>query len=170
MPQGHLVAFCSDLGISATHGAVMLSVLLGTGFVTRQFWGLIADRIGGLRTVLIGSCWQAITIAGFLITRNEIALFTIAAAFGVGYSGLVPANALTVRELFPADQAHWRIPTLLFCSAAGMATGGWLAGALYDRFGYYGPAFATAVAVNLLNLTVITTLIWRQTSVTALAR
>jgi MFS family permease len=170
MPQGHLVAFCSDIGISASHGAVMLSVLLGTGFVTRQFWGLIADRIGGLRTVLIGSCWQALTIAGFLITRNEIALFGIAAAFGVGYSGLVPANALTVRELFPASEAHWRLPTLLFCSAAGMATGGWLGGILYDRFGYYGPAFATAVAVNILNLAIISTLVWRQTSVNALAR
>jgi MFS family permease len=170
MPQGHLVAFCSDIGISASHGAAMLSVLLGTGFLTRQLWGLIADRIGGLRTVLIGSSWQAITIAGFLTTQNEIGLFAIAAAFGIGYSGLVPANALAVRELFPAAQAHWRIPTLLFCNASGMATGGWLAGALYDHFGYYGPAFATAVAVNILNLAVITTLIWRQTSVIAQAR
>jgi MFS family permease len=170
MPQGHLVAFCSDIGISASHGAVMLSVLLGTGFITRQLWGLIADRIGGLRTVLIGSFWQALTIAAFLITRNEIALFAIAAAFGVGYSGLVPANALTVRELFPADEAHWRIPVLLFSSAVGMASGGWLGGVLYDRFGYYGPAFATAVAINILNLAVISTLVWRQTSVPALAR
>lgn len=170
MPQGHLVAFCSDIGISASHGAVMLSVLLGTGFVTRQMWGLIADRIGGLRTVLIGSSWQALTISGFLITRNEIALFGLAAAFGVGYSGLVPANTLAARELFPADEAHWRIPVVLFCSALGMATGGWLGGALYDRFGYYGPAFAAAVAVNILNLAVISTLVWRQTSVAALAR
>ena len=94
----------------------------------------------------------------------------IRGAVGAAVALNVPANALTVRELFPADLAHWRLPTLLFCSAAGMATGGWLGGVLYDRFGYYGPAFATAVAVNILNLAIITTLVWRQTSVAALAR
>jgi MFS family permease len=170
MPQGHLVAFCSDIGISATHGATMLSVLLGTAFVTRQIWGLIADRIGGLRTVLIGSVWQAIAMSTFLMTQNEIGLFAISAAFGLGFSGLIPANALAVRELFPADQAYWRIPTLLFCSGSGMATGNWLAGVLYDHFGFYGPAFATGIASNAINLAIITTLIWRQTLVVAQAR
>jgi MFS family permease len=170
MPQGHLVAFCSDIGISAARGATMLSVLLGTAFVTRQIWGLIADRIGGLRTVLIGSAWQAISMSTFLTTQNEIGLFAISAAFGLGFSGLVPANALAVRELFPADEAYWRIPTLLFCSGSGMATGNWLAGVLYDHFGFYGPAFATGIASNAFNLAIITTLIWRQNLVVAKAR
>jgi MFS family permease len=170
IPQGHLVAFCSDIGISASHGAAMLSVLLGTAFVTRQIWGLIADRIGGLRTVLIGSAAQAVTISAFFLTENEIGLFAIAAAFGAGFSGLVPANALTVRELFPVEQAHWRIPTILFCSGSGMATGGWLGGILYDHFGYYGPAFAAGIGFNIVNLAVITALVWRQTSAVAQAR
>jgi MFS family permease len=170
MPQGHLVAFCSDIGISATHGAAMLSVLLGTAFVTRQIWGLIADRIGGLRTVLIGSAWQAVAMSTFLMTQNEAGLFAISAAFGLGFSGLVPANALAVRELFPADQAYWRIPTLLLFSGSGMATGNWLAGVLYDHFGFYGPAFASGVAANAINLAIITTLTWRQASVVAQAR
>jgi MFS family permease len=170
MPQGHLVAFCSDVGISAAHGAVMLSVLLGTAFVTRQIWGLISDRIGGLRTVLIGSAWQAIAMSTFLATQNEIALFAISAAFGLGFSGLVPANALAVRQLFPAEEAYWRLPTLLFCSGSGMAAGNWLAGRLYDHFGFYGPAFATGIAANALNLAIITTLVWRQTATVAQAR
>lgn len=46
MPQGHLVAFCTDHGISAAHGAAMVSVLLGAAFFSRQVWGAISDRIG----------------------------------------------------------------------------------------------------------------------------
>ena len=169
MPQGHLVAFCSDLGINASHGAAMLSLLLGTAFLSRQMWGLIADRIGGLHTVLIGSAWQAITMTGFLLTQDEVGLFTVAAAFGLGFSGLIPATVLTVREWFPAAQASWRIPILLLCSGSGMATGGWLAGVLYDHFGYYGPAFAAGIGVNLLNLTIIGTLVARYHRVSAAA-
>jgi MFS family permease len=162
MPQYHLVAFCSDLGITASHGAAMLSVLLGCAFLSRQVWGLISDRIGGLHTVILGSAAQAITMSAFLFTRDEAWLFTAAAAFGLGFSGLIPANVLAVRELFPAREASWRIPTLLLCSGSGMAAGGWLAGVLYDHFGTYGPAFATGVAFNLINFAVISTLVARR--------
>jgi MFS family permease len=167
MPQSHLVAFCTDLGINASHGAAMLSVLLGTAFLSRQVWGLIADRIGGLRSVLIGSICQAATMSLFLVTQDEVGLFTVAAAFGLGFSGLIPATVLAVRELFPAAQASWRIPVMLLCSASGMATGGWLAGFLYDRFGYYGPAFATGIAINLINFAIIGLLVARRRYVLA---
>jgi MFS family permease len=161
MPQGHLVAFCSDLGINRAMGALMLSVLLGTAFLSRQIWGLISDRIGGLATVLIGSAWQAAAMTGFLLTQNEAGLFTVAAAFGLGFSGIIPAYVLTVRELFPPSEASWRIPTLLLFSGFGMAAGGWIAGLLYDHFGYYAPAFAAGVGANCLNLLVIGTLVAR---------
>jgi MFS family permease len=162
MPQAHLVALCSDLGISAARGAMMVSVLLGIAVISRQIWGLIADRIGGLRTVLIGSAAQATAMTAFIFSHNEAAMFAAAAAFGIGFAGLIPANVLTVRELFPASEASWRIPTLLLCSGTGMGTGVWLAGVLYDRFGFYEPAFATGVALNLLNFIVISTLVVRQ--------
>ncbi|HEV3394798.1 MAG TPA: MFS transporter [Xanthobacteraceae bacterium] len=162
MPQTHLVAFCSDLGISKAHGAAMLSVLLGTAFLCRQIWGLISDRIGGLHTVLLGSVCQATTMSAFLFTQDEVGLFTVSAAFGLGFSGMIPATVLAGRELFPPADAAWRIPILLLCSGCGMATGGWLAGILYDHFGYYGPAFATGIAINLLNLAIILTLVSRQ--------
>jgi MFS family permease len=164
MPQGHLVAFCSDLGISRAVGAVMLSVLLGTAFLSRQVWGAISDRIGGLRTVLIGSAWQAASMTAFLLTQSEAGLFTIAAAFGLGFSGIIPAYVLALRELFPAREASWRIPTLLLSSGTGMALGGWLAGLLYDHFGYYAPAFATGIGANLLNLVIVGSLVLRMTT------
>lgn len=162
MPQGHLVAFCSDLGISRSAGALMLSVLLGTAFLSRQIWGAISDQIGGLATVLIGSAWQSASMTAFLLTQNEVGLFTVAAAFGLGFSGIIPAYVLALRELFPASEASWRIPTLLLFSGAGMALGGWLAGLLYDHFAYYAPAFATGVGANILNLLLIGILVARQ--------
>ena len=164
MPQGHLVALCSDLGILPSHGAVMLSVLLGTAFFSRQMWGWISDRIGGLLTVLIGSVWQFLSVVGFAVTQDEIGLFTVSALFGLGFSGIIPAYALIARELFPARQAGWRIPLLLFCSGFGMASGGWFAGLLYDHFGYYAPAFAAGLIFNAVNLLLIGTLVARRSS------
>jgi MFS family permease len=162
MPQGHLVAFCTDLGIAPSHGAAMLSVLLGCAFVSRQFWGWVSDRIGGLRTVLAGSSCQIVAMTGFLLTRNEAALFAVASFFGLGFSGMVPAYVLAVRELFPASEAARRIPVLLLFSGSGMAAGGWLAGLIYDHFGFYGAAFATGLLFNLVNLVVVAGLVLRQ--------
>jgi MFS family permease len=162
MPQQHLPAFCSDLGILASHGAAMLSVLLGTAFISRQFWGWMSDRIGGLNTVLIGSVFQIMAMAAFMLTQDEVGLFTVAAAFGLGFAGIIPAYILAIRELFPAAEAYWRIPSFLLCSGLGMATGGWLAGALYDHFGTYAPAFAAGVAANAVNLVIVSTLVFRQ--------
>jgi len=162
MPQQHLVAFCSDLGISPIHGAAMLSVLLGMAFMSRQVWGALADRIGGLYTMLAGSACQTVGLALFLATQNELGLFTVAALFGFGFSGLVPANILASRELFPVGEAYWRIPTLLLCSGSGMATGGWIGGVLYDYFGHYTPAFATGVGVSMINFMIISALALRR--------
>ena len=162
MPQGHLVAFCSDLGISRSMGALMLSVLLGTAFLSRQIWGAISDRIGGLTTVLIGSAWQAASMTAFLLIQNEVGLFTISAAFGLGFSGIIPAYVLAARELFPPSEASWRIPTILLFTGGGMGAGSWIAGLLYDHFGYYAPAFAAGIGANLLNLLVVSILVGRR--------
>ena len=162
MPQGHLVAFCSDLGIPAAQGAAMLSLLLGCAFISRQFWGLVTDRIGGVRTVLFGSVCQITAMIGFLLTQNEAGLFAVAAAFGMGFSGIIPAYVMAVRDLFPASEAAWRVPTVLLFSGSGMAAGGWLAGAIYDYAGFYAAAFATGIAFNALHLLVIGTLVLRQ--------
>jgi MFS family permease len=162
MPASHLVALCSDLGISPAHGAAMLSLLLGCAFISRQFWGLVADRIGGLGTVLAGSACQAVTLTAMALTQDETGLFIVAALFGFGFSGIIPAYVLAIRELFPVAEAPWRIPTLLLMSGSGMAAGGWLAGLLYDHFGTYAPAFAAGIAFNLVNLALLVTLVTRQ--------
>ena len=172
MPAAHLIALCGDLGMKATTGALMLSVLLTCAFVSRQFWGWLSDRIGGLMTLLLGSLAQAAAIAAFVFTQDEAALFTVAAAFGLGFSGLIPAYILTARQLFPAREASWRMPTLLLTGMSGMAAGSWLAGAIYDYFGFYAPAFATGFAFNLANLVIVASLVLpgRRTVARAAAR
>ena len=155
MPMGHLVAFCSDLGYLPARGAEMLSLLLGSAFLGRFFWGRLSDRIGGLKAIFFGSICQAAGLTLFVLVKDLAALYAVSAAFGLGFGGIIPAYVLTVRELFPAGEAGWRIATVLFFGLAAMAFGGWLAGAIYDWAGYYQPAFAAGVFFNLVNLVLI---------------
>jgi len=161
IPSAHIVAFCGDLGIKPTHGAAMLSLMLGCAFLSRQAWGALADRVGGLRTVMAGSACQAVAIALFLLTQDEAGLFFVSAAFGLGFAGIIPSYSVAVRDLFPASEASWRMPLTLFTAMSGMAFGSWFAGALYDHFGYYAPAFGIAVVFNLLNLAIVGFLVFR---------
>ena len=161
-PTVHLVSFCTDLGISPTRSAAMLSVLLACAFVSRQFWGWLADRIGGLRAILLGSICQTIALALFLSTQDEAGLFAVAAAFGLGFAGLVPNYILAARALFPAAEAGWRIPLMMFGGLLGMAVGGWMGGLVYDMAGSYAYSFAIGVAANIANIAVIGFLVFKD--------
>ena len=101
-------------------------------------------------------------MVGFLLTQSEAGLFAVSAAFGLGFSGIIPAYVLSVRDLFPASEASWRVPTVLMFSGSGMAFGGWLAGAIYDYAGFYAIAFAVGIVFNLAHLALIGVLVWRQ--------
>jgi MFS family permease len=162
IPQGHLVAFCSDIGIPAAQGAAMLSVMQAGALLSRMGWGWLTDRIGGLKTVLAASTCQALAVAAFLTTQDEAGLFAISAAYGLGFSGIIPAYIVAIRELYPSREASWRVPSLLFVGMGGMAFGGWFAGALYDHFGFYAPAFAIGFLFNLFNLVLVGFLVLRQ--------
>lgn len=155
MPMQHVVAFCGDLGFAASHGAAMLSVLLGAAFFARMLWGWVADRLGGLATLVLSSMAQWVALSGFLVTSHEAALFAVSAAFGLGFAGLLPAYVIAVREYFPVQEANWRVPTVLFAGFLGMAGGGWGAGALFDAFGSYQTAFGVGIGFNVLNLVVL---------------
>jgi MFS family permease len=113
---------------------------------------------------------MAVAMLGFLATQNEVGLFSASAVFGMGFGGLIPGYILAVRELFPAQEASWRIPTVMFPGALGMAVGGWLAGVMYDQFGFYAAAFAAGIAFNLLNIATIFPLVLRERAQPAIAR
>ena len=162
MPTAHLVALCSDDGISPDHGALMLSTLLGVAFLSRQFWGWVADNLGGLRTVLLGSAAQATSVLAYAMVQNEAGLFITSAVYGLGFAGIVPAYVLAIRDLYPSREASWRIPIMLLTGMSGMAIGSWLGGAMFDHFGHYGPAFEVAFAANVINVAMVGALVLRQ--------
>jgi MFS family permease len=133
----------------------MLSVLLGSALFSRMFWGWLTDRVGGLYTILAASSCQTAAILGFVFTQDEVGLFAVSAAFGLGFSGLIPAYVVVLRAIFPADEAAWRMPIWFFSNIIGMALGGWLAGYVYDQMGSYGPAFALGGLFNVANILMI---------------
>ena len=152
MPQVHIVAYCSDLGYGAARGAQMLSLMLGFGIVSRLVSGLICDRIGGLRTLLLGSALQGIALLLFLPFDALVPLYVISALFGLFQGGIVPSYAIIVREHFPPREAGARVGTVLMCTLFGMALGGWMSGKVFDLTGSYQAAFVNGIGWNLLNL------------------
>ncbi|HEY1384927.1 MAG TPA: MFS transporter [Dongiaceae bacterium] len=154
MPQVHLVAYCADLGYGPTRGAEMLSVMLGFGVVSRLVSGLIADRIGGIGTLILGSTLQCLALIFYLPFDSLMSLYVISGLFGLSQGGIVPSYALIVRQYFPAEEAGTRIGLVLMSTVMGMALGGWMSGKIYDLTGSYQAAFLNGIAWNLLNMSI----------------
>jgi MFS family permease len=154
MPQVHIVAYCSDLGYGPARGAEMLSLMLGFGVVSRLASGLIADRIGGLGTLLLGSSLQCLALLFYLPFDGLTPLYIVSALFGLSQGGIVPSYALIVRDYFPAREAGARVSLVLMATIVGMAIGGWLSGAIYDLTGSYQAAFLNGIAWNLVNMSI----------------
>ena len=163
MPQVHIVAYCSDLGYGPARGAQMLSLMLVCGIVSRLSFGWISDRIGGLRTLLLGSGLQALALLLFLPFDGLVSLYLIAALFGLFQGGIVPSYAIIVREYFPPQEAGARVAVVLTATLFGMALGGWMSGAIFDLTGSYRAAFVNGLLWNLVNLTLATWLLRRAT-------
>ena len=155
MPQVHIVAYCGDLGFGAARGAEMLSLMLACGIVSRIVSGLICDRIGGIRTLLLGSALQGLALLLFIPFDGLLSLYVISAMFGLFQGGIVPSYAIIVREHFPATEASARVGTVLMFTLLGMALGGWMSGKVFDLTGSYHAAFINGVAWNLLNLSLV---------------
>jgi MFS family permease len=162
MPQVHIVAYCGDLGYGPARGAQMLSLMLGFGVVSRIGSGFIADRIGGLPTILLGSFLQGVALLLYMLFDSLPSLYVISAAFGLFQGGIVPSYALVVREYFPASEAGTRVGTVLMATVFGMALGGWMTGVIFDWTGSYHAAFANGLAWNLLNLSIVAWLMVRR--------
>lgn len=154
MPQVHIVAYCGDLGFAAARGAEMLSVMLGFGIVSRLASGWICDRIGGLRTLLLGSGLQGLALLLFLPFDSLASLYVVSALFGLFQGGIVPSYAIIVREHFPPGEAGARVGTVLMCTLLGMALGGWMTGYIFDLTGSYRIAFVNGIGWNALNLAI----------------
>jgi MFS family permease len=161
MPQVHIVAYCSDLGYGAARGAQMLSLMLAFGVVSRLVSGAICDRIGGLRTLLLGGVLQCVALLLFLPFDGLVPLYVISALFGLFQGGIVPSYAIIVREHFPPAEAGARVGTVLMFTLFGMALGGWMSGKVFDLTGSYHAAFLNGIGWNLLNVSIAVMLLFR---------
>ena len=166
MPQVHIVAYCGDLGYGAARGAEMLSLMLACGIVSRLVSGLICDRIGGVRTLLLGSFLQGVALLLFIPFDGLLSLYVVSAMFGLFQGGIVPRYAIIVREHFAPAQAGARVGAVIMFTLFGMALGGWMSGKVFDLTGSYHAAFINGVAWNLLNLSIALWL-WRRSVVGA---
>jgi MFS family permease len=170
MPQVHLVAYCSDLGYGPARGAQMLSLMLACGIVSRLLFGGICDRIGGLRTLLLGSSLQCIALLLFLPFNGLVSLYVISALFGLFQGGIVPAYAIIVREYFSRAEAGARVSIVITATLLGMAVGGWMSGAIFDLTGSYRAAFVNGLLWNLVNVSIAAWLLRRSIGQVTLAR
>ncbi|PHQ70935.1 MAG: MFS transporter [Sneathiella sp.] len=161
MPQVHIVAYCADLGFGLAAGAQMLSLMLMGGIVSRLLSGLLADYIGGVRTVLIGSFLQCMALFLYLPFDGLVSLYVVSLVFGLSQGGLVPSYAIIVREYLPAKEAGERVGMVMMMTVMGMALGGWLSGLIYDLTGSYEVAFINGIAWNMLNMFIMAMLLWR---------
>jgi MFS family permease len=161
MPQVHIIAYCGDLGYGAEAGATMLSLMLGFGIASRLLSGLIADRIGGVGTLIIGSVLQCLALILYIPFDGLASLYLVSALFGLSQGGIVPSYALVVRDNFPAREAGTRISMVLTATVLGMALGGWVSGEIFDLTGSYQLAFLHGIAWNLLNMAIAAWLLYR---------
>ena len=161
MPQVHIVAYCSDLGYGPARGAQMLSLMLGAGIVSRITFGYVMDRIGGLRTLILGGGLQCIALVLFLPFDGLVSLYVISTLFGLFQGGIVPSYAIIVREYFPPREAGGRIGIVIFATVVGMALGGWMSGWIFDLTGSYRAAFVHCIAWNLVNISIASWLLVR---------
>ena len=161
MPQVHIVAYCTDLGFGAARGAEMLSIMLACGIVSRLVSGAICDRIGGLKTLVLGSVLQGVALLLFLPFDGMVSLYVISALFGLFQGGIVPSYAIIVREYFPAQRAGVLVGAVIMATMIGMALGGWMSGKVFDLTGSYHAAFVNGVLWNALNLSIALYLLWR---------
>jgi MFS family permease len=169
MPQVHIVAYCGDLGYGVARGAEMLSLMMGFGIISRIGSGFLADKIGGIRTLLIGSVAQGFALLFYLFFDGLTSLYIISAMFGLFQGGIVPSYAIIVREAMPASQAATRVGIVIFASVFGMSLGGWVSGVIFDATGSYAAAFVNGLAWNALNITIMVGLLLRARSRLALA-
>ena len=154
MPQVHIVAYCGDLGYGVANGARMLSVMMGFGIISRIASGFVADRVGGMMTLAIGSAAQMTALTLYLTSDGLVSLYVISAMFGLFQGGLTPSYALVIRENFPVSEVGTRVGLVMMMTMLGMALGGWMSGAIFDLTGSYRAAFANGVAWNALNLAI----------------
>lgn len=162
MPQVHIVALCVDLGFGAVVGGQMLALMLLGGVLSRVVFGVVADRLGGVRTVLLGATLQALALFLYLPAGGLVSLYVVSLVFGLSQGGIVPSYAVIVREYLSPREAGQRVGTVIMMTILGMALGGWMSGAIYDLTGTYTWAFVNGIVWNVVPIGIMIWILHRS--------
>lgn len=155
MPQVHIVAYCVDLGYGIAPGADMIAIMTAAGVISRLVSGILADKIGGVKTLLLGSVLQCAALFLYIPFNGLASLYLVSLIFGLSQGGIVPSYAVIVREYLPAREAGQRVGLVIMATIFGMALGGWMSGWIYDLTGSYEAAFLNGIAWNVLNMAIM---------------
>jgi MFS family permease len=161
MPQVHIVAYCVDLGFGVARGSEMLSLMLVGGVISRLASGVLADHIGGVKTLLIGAVLQCLALFAYIPFDGLTSLYIVSFMFGLSQGGIVPSYAMIVRQYLPAHEAGQRVGLVIMATIVGMAFGGWMSGWIYDLTGSYAAAFWNGIGWNLMNIAIMIMILWR---------
>jgi MFS family permease len=148
-PIFHMVTNVIDHGISAMAATTVLSAAGLASLSGRVICGLLADRLGAKRVLIVGLAIQAAAVGLYLVTRELAGFYALALMFGLAYGGVMPLYAIVVREYFGARIMGATFGAVAFASTLGMALGPWLGGVLYDSFGSYAWLFVGSFGIGL---------------------
>jgi len=136
-PIFHMITHAIDHGVAAMAAVTVLSVAGLASLGGKIVCGLIADRVGAKRTLIVGLAIQAVAVSLYLITRELAGFYALSLMFGFAYGGVMPLYAILVREYFGAKIMGTAFGAVAFLSTLGMALGPLAGGWLYDSFGSY---------------------------------
>ena len=148
-PIFHTVNYAVTCGIPLMAAVSIYSLEGLAGMGGRLVFGLLGDRFGAARILVLALLAQAIVALGYLYARDLSSLYAVAAMFGFTYAGVMPLFAVIARENFPMHMMGTVIGSTTMASSLGMALGPVLGGLIYDRSSSYAWLFIGAFALGL---------------------
>jgi MFS family permease len=136
-PIIHTVSYAISCGIPLIAAVSIYSVEGFAGLFGRIGFGLLGDRFGAKRVLVIGLLVQAFGALAYVFVRELAAFYAVAAVFGFIYAGVMPLYSVLVRENFPLRMLGTVIGGTAMAGSLGMATGPIAGGLIYDTFASY---------------------------------
>jgi MFS family permease len=148
-PIFHTVSYAVTCGIPLIAAVSIYSVEGLAGMGGRIAFGLLGDRFGAKRMLVIGLLAQAFGALGYFFVRDLVGFYSVAVVFGFIYAGIMPLYAVIVRENFPLRMIGTVIGGTTMATSLGMATGPLAGGLIYDSFASYGWLYIGAWGIGI---------------------
>lgn len=148
-PIFHMVSYAIVCGIGPMAAVSIYSVEGLAGLGGRLLFGVLGDRFGARRMLVVGLAVQALVIGAYAFVRELHEFYALAVIFGATYGGIMPLYAVIAREYFGQAIMGTVFGAATMVSAIGMAFGPVAGGWLFDAFQGYGWLFIGSAMVGL---------------------